>query len=70
MTEMIMVIEDSQSDLELIEALLDEYGYQICTVDCVERALALIDEVSPDLILMDILMPTHQLSSRGECCAS
>jgi adenylate cyclase len=53
----ILVVDDSQDNLELMRALLEEH-YQVLTTDSGEEALEVLkSDPPPDLILLDIVMP-------------
>ena len=53
----ILVIDDDASSLELMEAMLVPNGYEIITTNDGSKAVAIIVEKKPDLILLDIMMP-------------
>ena len=53
----ILVVDDDASSLELIEAMLVPNGYEIITTNDGSKAVAIIVEKKPDLILLDIMMP-------------
>jgi two-component system, cell cycle response regulator DivK len=53
----ILVVDDSTTNVVLLEAILDEKGYQIETALNAREAYALIEKDAPDLILLDLLMP-------------
>ena len=53
----ILVVDDDASSLELIEAMLVPNGYEIITANDGSKAVAIIIENKPDLILLDIMMP-------------
>ena len=53
----ILVVDDSTTNVVLLEAILDEKGYQIETALNAKEAYAIIERESPDLILLDLLMP-------------
>jgi len=53
----IMVVDDSTTNVVLLEAILDEKGYRIETALNASEAYALIEKEIPDLILLDLLMP-------------
>jgi len=53
----ILVVDDDPSSLELIEAMLVPNGYEIITANDGSKAVAIIVEKKPDLILLDIMMP-------------
>jgi two-component system cell cycle response regulator DivK len=53
----ILVVDDSTTNVVLLEAILDEKGYHIETAMNVKEAFSAIAKHSPDLILLDLLMP-------------
>jgi CheY-like chemotaxis protein len=56
----ILVVEDNDMNMQLVEFLLEEGGYDIVKATSGEEALALTRESdgdAPDLILMDIHLP-------------
>jgi two-component system, cell cycle response regulator DivK len=53
----ILVVDDSTTNIVLLEAILDEKGYRIHTAVSVKEAFAIIAKHNPDLILLDLLMP-------------
>ena len=53
----ILVVDDDASSLELMEAMLVPNGYEIITANDGSKAVAIIVEKKPDLILLDIMMP-------------
>ncbi len=53
----ILVIDDSTTNIVLLEAILTEKGYQIETALNAKEAFSRIEKQIPDLILLDLLMP-------------
>ena len=53
----ILVVDDSTTNVVLLEAILDEKGYKIETALNAKEAYAIIERDTPDLILLDLLMP-------------
>jgi two-component system, cell cycle response regulator DivK len=53
----ILVVDDSTTNIVLLEAILEENGYKIDTALNVKEAIQCIDKRLPDLILLDLLMP-------------
>jgi CheY-like chemotaxis protein len=53
----ILVIDDSTTNIVLLEAILTEKGYQIETALNAKEAFIRIEKQIPDLILLDLLMP-------------
>lgn len=53
----ILVVDDSPDNLFLIQATLEDDGYQISLAEDGKTALALVERLLPDLILLDVMMP-------------
>src|SRR6185369_10978232 len=53
----ILIVDDTEENLYLLEALLRGHGYEIRTAKNGMEALARTAESRPDLIISDILMP-------------
>ena len=53
----ILVVDDSTTNIVLLEAILDEKGYKIHTALNAKEANSIINKHNPDLILLDLLMP-------------
>lgn len=53
----VAIIEDDQSISDIIKYNLEKEGYEIYTAFDGEEGLALINDVDPDLIMLDIMMP-------------
>lgn len=53
----IMIVDDTPANLKLLEDILRERGYEVRSFPRGRLALAAIDEVQPDVILLDINMP-------------
>lgn len=53
----ILVVDDSTTNVVLLEAILDEKGYHIETALNAKEAYSAIEKDPPDLILLDLLMP-------------
>lgn len=53
----ILIVDDSTTNLVLLEAILQEEGYKTYTAFNAKEAFASIDKFKPDLILLDLLMP-------------
>ena len=61
----IMVVDDEKSLLELVGALLEEEGYEVVNASSGDEALAKLKTVKPDLVLLDMMMPS--MSGREVC---
>lgn len=53
----ILVVEDNDMNMQLVEYLLEEAGYEILKASSGEEALRLAASGSPSLVLMDIHLP-------------
>jgi PleD family two-component response regulator len=53
----ILAIDDSTTNIVLVEAILAEKGYKIDTALNVKEAILCMEKKLPDLILLDLLMP-------------
>ena len=55
--ENILVVDDSNTNVVLVQAILKSKGYYITTAMSVKEALPIIYDNPPKLILLDLLMP-------------
>lgn len=53
----ILIIDDSTTNIVLLEAILKEKGYLIHTALSAKEAYSVMKNAIPDLILLDLLMP-------------
>ena len=53
----IIVIDDEGDLLKMVGMRLESSGYDVKTLDSGERAVEVIREIKPDLVLLDVLMP-------------
>lgn len=53
----ILVVEDNPLNAELVTDLLELSGFRVRAVDTAERALEIVRQLSPALILMDMNLP-------------
>ncbi len=53
----ILVVDDTPMNVKLLADRLSASGYQIETADCGARALELVEQWQPDLVLLDVIMP-------------
>lgn len=53
----ILVVDDSKTDLHYLSRLLGKHGYAVRTAENGEEAARRLAEETPDLILMDVVMP-------------
>jgi len=55
--ETILVVEDNPLNLELVSDILEAHGYEILQAINGKEAIAQVEKVIPDLVLMDIQLP-------------
>ena len=72
MTARILIVDDNATNLKLASEVLEMEGYRIVRAIDAEQALGILQDMVPDLILMDIALPgmdgltlTRQLKSSG-----
>lgn len=53
----ILAVDDSATILEMIKAILESGGYEVITASDGNEALVTAREHSPDLILLDVMLP-------------
>src|SRR5215211_2055117 len=53
----ILIVDDHEDNIELLRARLEARGYRIDTAMDGEQALAHVARTTPDLILLDVMMP-------------
>ena len=57
MSESILVVEDNQDLSLLFRLVLESAGFEVATLDDGRDALAQVEKLQPQLVLMDIMMP-------------
>lgn len=57
MSQKVLVVDDEESILTLIKYNLEKAGLRAITAEDGERALEIIKEENPDLIILDIMLP-------------
>lgn len=53
----ILIIDDELQTTTLLEMLLSEKGYETVSVNDSSQAVGVAQETSPDLIILDLMMP-------------
>ena len=53
----ILLVDDSKTELHYLSELLGKRGYAVRTAENGEEAMRRLGEDTPDLILMDVVMP-------------
>ena len=56
-TGRVLVVDDTPANIKLLDAVLTPQGYTVVPATSGPDALALVEQETPDLILLDILMP-------------
>ena len=54
---LILIVDDIPKNLQLLSSILSAEGYQIAFASNGHQALSVVESTSPDLILLDIMMP-------------
>jgi len=65
MPKTIMVVDDEPHLVELVSAILEQEDYKVLTAESGKEALDKLETVTPDLILLDMMMPG--MSGREVC---
>jgi LmbE family N-acetylglucosaminyl deacetylase/CheY-like chemotaxis protein len=55
----VLVVDDDPHILELIQIVLEDEGHQVTTLASGDRAVEVVSQAPPDLVLLDIVMRTH-----------
>ena len=53
----VLVVDDEESILETLSGILEDEGYEAVTASSGEQALSIIEELSPEVVLLDVWMP-------------
>lgn len=53
----ILIVDDSPTERHFLGELLTKNGFQVLSLESGEEAVARAEEIMPDLILMDVVMP-------------
>ena len=64
--EIILIVEDSSVNREMLSRLLSRHGYRVWDAGCGQSALEALEQGLPDLIVLDIMM--ENLFSGLEVC--
>ncbi|HSG30651.1 MAG TPA: response regulator [Thermodesulfobacteriota bacterium] len=57
MSKSILVVDDSNTELEHISSIIKSKGYEVVTASSGEEALNKANIAKPDLIVLDVVMP-------------
>lgn len=53
----ILVVDDNRDNVEILRAFLESRGYRVAAAVDGTSALAKVEEVQPQLVLLDVMMP-------------
>ena len=56
-SKLIMIVEDSQTDMQIAQSICADNGYETVTVVEGDKALETAIAKNPDLILLDVILP-------------
>ena len=57
MKPLILIVDDTPRNLQLLGGILSEAGYEISFAQSGASALSILQNISPDLVLLDVMMP-------------
>ena len=57
--QMIVVADDDPIVIKFLTAIFQDEGFEVRTADDGEKALKVISEGTPDLVILDLVMPYH-----------
>lgn len=53
----ILIVDDSPTEVHILATILKKHGYEISTAADGVQGVAAVQDINPDLILMDVVMP-------------
>jgi two-component system sensor histidine kinase/response regulator len=53
----VLIVDDNPKNLQLMSAVLRQKGYKLYLTNSGDNALQLLEKITPDLILLDVMMP-------------
>src|ERR1700733_28611 len=56
-SDIVLVVDDSPATLGMLNEALEKAGYTVLVAQSGSTALTLVERVTPDIVLMDALMP-------------
>ncbi|MEH1920444.1 hybrid sensor histidine kinase/response regulator [Nostoc sp.] len=54
---LILVVDDTTTNLEIVFDILTNVGFKVITENDAKRAIKIVEDTVPDLILLDVMMP-------------
>lgn len=67
--QIVFLVDDSPNVLEVVGEILRAQGYEVETCNVIDRAFEAIKKVSPNLILLDVMMPSQSGEDGFSLCA-
>jgi len=61
----ILVIDDDPDFLWAVQAVLEAYDFEVDTATTPEEGISKVESTEPDLVILDVLMPTGHLMPLG-----
>lgn len=55
--KMVMIVDDEEMSRTLITKILKKEGYEVFSAESGRDACGMIEEITPDLVIMDMMMP-------------
>jgi two-component system OmpR family response regulator len=53
----VLVVDDEPSICHLLRMILESEGYEVVTADSAAAAISALDDFSPDIALLDVMLP-------------
>ena len=59
MAKQVLIVDDDQSSVKFLSVLLSDHGYNPITAYSGNEGLEKVRQAKPDLIVLDVMMPTR-----------
>lgn len=56
--KIVLVVDDDRDIVESITILLESAGYKVISADCGNRCFEMLQDETPDLIILDVMLET------------
>lgn len=57
MATRVLVVDDHRAILDLLQTMLGRQGFEVLTATTPSRALAILEQSVPDMLVLDIMLP-------------